>query len=268
MSMEFTGERMVPEAADPATFWHHVYRYRFALPYCQGLEVLDVACGEGYGCASLRTGGARRVLGVDLSADACSHARARYGVEAVAAPGDATTLPAASLDVVVSFETIEHIPSPEAFVRECARLLRPGGRLVISSPNRELYRLRNGLNRFHCSELSEQEFLDVVGRHFDIEGRYGQYPELQPAGLADPRLWPYLPWLRMKGANRVRRIAQRLFTGFFREVPPDYGRYPALAVAGRLPDWNRWFNPNVVRRRVANPRLDFVFLLLVARKKT
>ena len=267
MSMEFTGERMVPGAADPATFWHHVYRYRFALPYVQGRVALDVACGEGYGAASFRAAGATRSIGVDLSEDAVRHARVRYGIEAIAAPGEAVPLPDGCLDTLVSFETIEHVPEPAAFLRECARLLRPGGTLVISSPQRELYRKRNGLNAFHCSELSESEFLAAVGQQFDVVGRYGQYPELQPAGLLNPRLWRFLPWLQLRGFNRLRRLAMSTIGRFFLRVTPGLGDDPARTVLGRLPGWNSAINPNLLRPRIPSPHLDFVFLLLVARRR-
>lgn len=267
MSMEFTGERMVPEAADPATYWHHIYRYRFAIPLCRGRDTLDVACGEGYGCASLRAGGAGSIVGVDISPDACRNAEARYKVKALAAPAERIPLPDASLDAIVSFETVEHVPEPDAFLRECARLLRKDGLLIMSSPNRELYRLRNGINKFHCSELSEQEFLDMVSRYFHIEGRYGQYPELKPRGLLNPRLWRFLPWLRLRGANGIRRMAFRHLCTYFSRVSPTHHADPAKAVLGSLPSWNAWLNPNIVRPRLPGTALDFVFLVLVARRR-
>lgn len=255
---------MVPERADPATFWHHVYRYKFAIPYCRGRRVLDVACGEGYGCASIKEAGATLVTGVDVSGEACRHARDRYGVNAI--EGSALDLPLcdASVDVVVSFETIEHLPDPGRFIDECARVLAPGGRIVMSSPNRDLYRLRNGINRFHCAELSEPELLRTVGRRFDVEGVFGQYPELRPAGLLSPALWPLAPWTLMRGANRLRRMARFTLGRYYFSVPPELYENPALAVNGDLPGAHSVWNPNIVRARRPSHHLDFVFLLVVA----
>jgi SAM-dependent methyltransferase len=264
--MDFTGERMLPGQADPATFWHHVYRYRFAIPYCRDRQVLDVASGEGYGCASLLKGGARSVIGVDISEDACRYARERYCVQAVAAPAERLPLPDRSLDVVVSFETIEHLREPKLFIRECARVLRPAGRLIISSPNRDLYRLRNGMNPFHCSEMSEPELLGALRECFEIETIHGQYPEIAPAGLARATLWPMAIWVRMKGINRFRRWIQHRRLRHLEAIPLQYTKDPALAVQGPLTDRGNIVNPNVVRPRTPSPHLEFVFLLVVARR--
>ncbi len=263
--MEFTGERMVPERADPATFWHHVYRYKFAIPYCRGRRVLDVACGEGYGCASIKEAGAASVTGVDISGEACRHARDRYGVNAIEGSALDLPLPDASVDVVVSFETIEHLPDPARFIDECARVLAPGGRLVISSPNRDLYRLRNGLNPFHCSELSEREFTHVVQRGFEIESIHGQYPELRPAGLHSLLMWPYAAWTLVRGMNRLRRLVRGTLGRYYSSVPNIFYDNPSLAVNGKLPREQSIWNPNIVRPRRPSPHLEFVFLLVVAR---
>ncbi len=117
----------------------HMARYRFALPHAAGQEVADIACGTGYGTELLLTDGqAKSVIGVDLDPDTIRYAEDRHRPENVSyrcASGDATGLPDASLDVIVSFETIEHVPCDERLLDEFARLLRPGGTLVVSTPN-------------------------------------------------------------------------------------------------------------------------------------
>src|SRR4051794_25160393 len=133
--LDNTGERMVPEASNGGTFWEHIERYRFSLPYVRGKRVLDIACGEGYGSAALLKGGAKAVTGVDVAEEACAHAREKYGVNAIVGSAEAIPLPDASVDVVVSFETIEHVPNMNAFMAECHRVLVPGGRIIISTPN-------------------------------------------------------------------------------------------------------------------------------------
>ena len=82
-SLEFTGERMVPDAVDldSQCYWEHIYRYRFASQYARGQRVLDVACGEGYGSAALSAAGAVSVVGVDISPDTVQHARKKYGID-------------------------------------------------------------------------------------------------------------------------------------------------------------------------------------------
>ena len=110
--MEFTGERYVPAELGEIRV-EHMHRYAAALKLAAGKDVLDVACGEGYG-SRLIAGVARAVTGVDISADAIGHANRAYGGLGNLAfrQGSATELPLAdkSFDVVVSFETIEHLP--------------------------------------------------------------------------------------------------------------------------------------------------------------
>ena len=132
-------ERMVPEEAHARIFWEHVARYRFAKEFVRGKRVLDIACGEGYGAAGLARAGARSVVGIDVSADVCDHARRKYGLDARAGDAQAIPLPDRSIDVIVSFETIEHVDQPGVFLGECARVLVPDGMLIVSTPNRPVY---------------------------------------------------------------------------------------------------------------------------------
>src|SRR5262245_31216724 len=109
--LTFTGERFVPGAAGEI-WYEHWHRYHFAASLVAGREVLDVACGEGYGSALLARSAAQ-VTGADIAPAAISHARGRYAGQPNLAfcEADCAALPFAdgSFDVVVSFETIEHI---------------------------------------------------------------------------------------------------------------------------------------------------------------
>jgi SAM-dependent methyltransferase len=140
--------------------------------------VLDAACGEGYGSALL-AGAAERVVGVDLDEETVAHARRRYGgagnLEFRAA--DCTDLPFedASFDRVVSFETLEHLEAHEALIDEFARVLAPGGVLVISTPDRARYSDERGYeNEFHVRELYRDEFDTLLGRRFPARRLLGQ----------------------------------------------------------------------------------------------
>ena len=163
--MSFSDERLVPEEAVEASLQEHVARYRFALDRIRG-SVLDVACGTGYGTAMLGA------VGVDLSLDALRYAR-RYPARYVAA--HAARLPFGRVfDAVVSFETIEHLADPGRFVADCARVLKPGGVFLVSTPNRELWSPRSPrpVQRHHVKEFNRREFLNVL-RPFRVE-LYGQ----------------------------------------------------------------------------------------------
>ena len=173
MPLDYTGERLVPEQAEGYSFWEHVYRYRFALGFARGRTILDIACGEGYGTAALATV-AHSAIGVDISAETVEHARTRYKIDTRLGSAEAIPITDGAAEVVVSFETIEHLQSPAVFIRECHRVLAPGGQLIISTPNREVYSSGGHHNEFHVKEMSEEEFADVLSPHFTPTGWYSQ----------------------------------------------------------------------------------------------
>jgi ubiquinone/menaquinone biosynthesis C-methylase UbiE len=176
MSLTFTGERFLPECLGEMVY-EHWHRYLVAQQYVQGLRVLDVASGEGYG-SHLLAKHAATVVGVDISADAVSHATSRYAADNlryVAASCVQIPQPDASFDVIVSFETIEHITEHEAFLREVDRLLAPGGLFIISSPNRPEYSERTGYNNeFHVKELDRAELKTLLDSHFSAQRWFAQ----------------------------------------------------------------------------------------------
>lgn len=168
-------ERIVPDESEPGIVALHLKRYVFAEPWCRGKDVLDLACGVGYGTAYL-AGFARRVVGVDVSEDAIEYARRRYAAPNIEyAVADAAALPfeADSFDAVCSFETIEHLPDREAYLAEVARVLRPAGTFVVSTPNaRET--TDHPDNPFHTVELDRADFEALLGRYFENVNVYGQ----------------------------------------------------------------------------------------------
>ena len=174
--LEFTGERFVP--GTPGEIWYeHWHRYHFAAALVTGRDVLDVACGEGYGSALLaRT--ARHVVGADIAPAVIGHARARYGaatnLEFRRADCKILPFPDASFDVVVSFETIEHIGGQETFLDEVRRVLRPEGFLVLSCPNPIEYTNKRGvINEFHVHEPERTELAALLAPRFTHTAWYG-----------------------------------------------------------------------------------------------
>src|ERR1035437_3295480 len=157
----FTGERYIPTEQGEIRLEHY-QRYAVTLDVVAGKGVLDLACGEGYG-SFLMASVAAKVTGVDVSAEAVKHANSNYAIKAnnlKFQKGSAASLKLrdASFDVVVSFETIEHLDEQSKMLAEIRRVLRPDGVLIISSPNRPIYSdIGRYRNEFHVKELDFNE---------------------------------------------------------------------------------------------------------------
>jgi SAM-dependent methyltransferase len=176
-ALEFTGERFTPECVREI-WYEHWHRYAFARHFAQGKRVLDAACGEGFGSALLAQS-ARDVLGLDIADKAVAHAQARYAAQANLrfSQGDCTalTLPQASVDLVVSFETLEHVHAQEPMIAGFARVLADDGVLLVSSPDKRTYSDVAGFqNEFHVRELYRDELLALLAPHFPHVHLYGQ----------------------------------------------------------------------------------------------
>lgn len=168
---EFTGERFLPECAGEIAY-EHWHRYVFARHIGTGKTVLDVATGDGYG-AALLSGVAAFVCGVDIDQATVKNASARYAAHKnlafIQADGSALPFPDGAFDLVVSFETIEHVDAgvQALMLKEFERLLTPNGLLVISSPNKAVYSDATGFhNPFHVRELYRDDLSALLSPHF------------------------------------------------------------------------------------------------------
>jgi ubiquinone/menaquinone biosynthesis C-methylase UbiE len=169
-----TGERMVPEYhTGKLIYAEHLVRYRAASEFARGKVVMDVASGSGYGSALLAEV-AKQVHGFDVSSEAVAYATSRFAAPNLTfSVADATNIPLPddSIDVVITFETIEHIPDYAAFMQEITRVLKPDGIAIISTPN-EL-EFAEG-NHFHLHEFERDEFTSLVKEHFANVDEYFQ----------------------------------------------------------------------------------------------
>jgi 2-polyprenyl-3-methyl-5-hydroxy-6-metoxy-1,4-benzoquinol methylase len=174
--LTFTGERYLPECPREMLYEHYA-RYAMALHLVAGKKVLDCACGEGYGSAALASVAAS-VIGIDLSDTAIAHARAKYSrANLMFQSGNAAALDleSESFDVIVSFETLEHLSEQEQMLEGFARLLKPDGILLISSPDKANYSDATGYtNEFHVKELYRDEFQALLSQHFAAHRLYAQ----------------------------------------------------------------------------------------------
>lgn len=181
--MEYNGERFLPDQCQGEIFIEHYQRYQFAGLFSSGKMILDAACGEGYG-SSLLAANAAKVTGLDIDPSVIRNAREKYGGPNLSfLAGDIGCLPFenACFDMVVSFETIEHvdIPTQEAFLREIRRVLKPRGLLLISTPNKAVYTDRvGGTNHFHIREFYVEEYRGFLRNAFPCVTFFGQSPDL------------------------------------------------------------------------------------------
>jgi SAM-dependent methyltransferase len=175
-SLTITGERTVPGvAAENYWFRRHEVGYA-AVPGWVATTpsvVLDAGCGEGYAAGLLRGAWPDvRVLGVDYDAATAAHAaRVHGGAHAAYLRGALTSLPLGdgTADVTVSLQVLEHIWTPGDYARELARVTRPGGTIVLSTPNRltfspGLERRERPSNVYHCREYDADELTTELGR--------------------------------------------------------------------------------------------------------
>jgi len=170
----------VPDKTPWAIYEEAVSRYAFASRYVRGKITLDVGCGNGYGCAILLSAGARKVIGGDINSKAVNYAKVHYAREGL----DFLYLDAISLpfpndyfDTIVCLETIEHVPEPRRLLLECKRVIRPGGLIICSTPNKAVYtvnRIKKPLDPFHIQEFYIQEFYNLLSEYFVDITLYGQ----------------------------------------------------------------------------------------------
>ena len=242
--MEFSGERFVPGVRGDIEL-EHLHRYLQACEIAAGKTVLDIACGEGYGSAMLADR-AEQVFGVDISDEAVAHACNRYqkaNLEFKTGSCAHIPLPDACVDLVVSFETIEHHAQHVEMMREFKRVLRPAGILLISSPDKYHYSVvPDYSNPYHAKELYQHEFKQLVGSYFRHSAYFGQrvvhgsgiFAEslatpvksyrrdngviAESAGLATP-----MYWIAMASDEPLPEVA----SGFFELSASDPGRLQA-----------------------------------------
>lgn len=175
--LPLTGERTVPGlAVENYWFRRHEIAYRHCTDICAGRDVLEAGCGEGYG-AALLAGEARRVVALDYDPATVAHVRIRYPAVEVL-EGNLADLPMAdaSVDVVVNFQVIEHLWDQPQFIAECLRVLRPGGLLLISTPNRITFTPGSDtpVNPFHTRELNAAELTELLtDAHFQVRSMSG-----------------------------------------------------------------------------------------------
>ena len=178
--LKFTGERHVPGSSPPRTEAEHLARYEFALKFVARRRTLDLGCGEGYGSHMLSRV-AEYVVGSDIDSVAIEHAKATYSAPNLEyRVADAAGLPFSDHEFAacVCFEVIEHVKNPGAILREVARILKPDGVFIVSTPNGAV-RVSSTPNPHHIKEYNLREFSELLEPSFPPAGWgteiYGQF---------------------------------------------------------------------------------------------
>jgi SAM-dependent methyltransferase len=254
---------MVPEEAHARIFWEHIERYRFAKDFVLGKRVLDIACGEGYGASAMAKAGAASVIGIDVSPEVCEHARQKYGLDARPGNAQAIPLPDRSIDLVASFETIEHVDDPAAFVGECARVLVPDGMLIVSTPNRPVYTGPGTKNPFHRIEFDQGEFAELLQRRFVDVRLYTQFPRTAAWWSLRSLAAERSPWLCIRG---YWRLSSWICPAIRADVSPGMRAFADEIVLARDTIPASLFNPYIVRPISRSSREQPYILVAVAKQ--
>jgi SAM-dependent methyltransferase len=265
-----TGERMLPEYSDADTFWEHIHRYRFAAKQVRAKRVLDIASGEGYGCSALLSAGAKSVIGIDIDALACARAARKYKIDVRVGNAEAIPIETGSIDVVVSFETIEHVQNPDRFVREISRVLTPDGLLIISTPNKNLYSPPGKVpNPYHCSEMGPEEFQALLHSAFAKISLFGQRPHSAKWWSLMSLISESCQWDRLEQvAEHRRRLWWKWNPQRVTPVPQGKRENPVDCILQGRGSWlERTLNWSAVRPLGRLRGWSPVFLVAVAEKR-
>ena len=220
-SEELEGERLVPGETSAESWAEHLERYRFAAKFVRNRAVVDLACGFGFGSDVLQRAGAKSVVGVDVDREAVSYATEHYRdppLRFALADGQALPFHSASFDACASMGTLAHVRRPQAFLSDIWRVLRPGGLLVLSTPNRLVSnpgrsRGARPINPYHVMEPTFTEMRRLLGSSFRVKGYYGQMFQpvetiLTPGSLLTILArHPALPLLILPRAGEFARVA-------------------------------------------------------------
>lgn len=266
--MRFTGERVIPDRYElKPMLQEHLVRYDFARSHTQGADVLDLGCGCGYGAYVLATQGARTVVGADVAPEAVEYARRRYQAPNLTfevMDATALTFPDQRFTAVVCLEVFEHVQDYMALLREAARVLTPGGVLVLSTPNRLIWSPGRDvpINPWHVREFEREEFGQAISAHFSDIRYWSQtttVPGIIPFILANLRLQRYYTRSRSPAARFVEWLHGALMKAvmFPPHITGALEQDPNLiAPEEQLPAERRYYFVAVGRKAGGMPALE------------
>lgn len=195
-------------------------RYQLVCEYAKGKIVLDAGCGSGYGADKLIRCGAKKVYAVDNNSESIKYCRSHYRQKNLEfLQGDVAKLdfPNNFFDLIVAFEIIEHLKGPQKVIAEFYRILKPGGRLILSTPNKGIYSpgTKKPFYPFHVQEFYLEDLKKLLNnfQNLEILGQYikGRKMLLYPT-------WHPKRTIRIIYANlpfAIKIIIMRQYLGIF-----------------------------------------------------
>lgn len=177
MVLKNESERMLPGFCSDLIEHDHKERYNLACQYSEGRKVLDFACGVGYGSNLLATkGNAKSVMGCDLDASAIRYAKHKYKTDNLlfSCKNAETYVNENQFDLVISFETIEHLPNYKFFIDNVYKNLVDGGIFIVSTPISSLEIDNNPINPYHVQEWGFDAFQKEISNVFTVKTIYTQ----------------------------------------------------------------------------------------------
>lgn len=254
--MEYTGERLIignKECDENSDIYkEHIERYKFALKFIQkNNKVLDTACGDGYGTKLLAETEADEVWGADINQQAIETAKNKYSAENLHFRiVDGVDMPFEDnyFDVVISFETIEHIKDYQSFIKEIKRVLKPSGKLIISTPDRKITKKLGIDNPFHVREFTKKEMADLMQTHFKQVEFYGQRPVKRLS-------------LKQKLLQKAYLIYRKLgFLGFLGRIVSNKSKH-------RVDEEIKGLEKDFEVRQIEKGK-EYLYLVIIAEKKS
>ncbi len=173
-----SNERIIPGSVSQAALSEHFARYLFAKKYSQGKRVLNVASGCGYGSEILNSS-AREIFNIDISEQLVAYGNLNYGNyknHFLTMDAQKMAFPDKYFDLIVTFETFEHLPKYSNFLTECHRVLKDNGKIILSMPNKKITSpsFDKPVNMFHFKEWTIEEFERIIDGKYQIDRFYGQ----------------------------------------------------------------------------------------------
>jgi 2-polyprenyl-3-methyl-5-hydroxy-6-metoxy-1,4-benzoquinol methylase len=197
-NMKYTGERVIPELMKQMNglLLEHLARYHFSIHYAKG-RILDFACGSGFGSNIIAAAAKKvtaEVIAVDIDPEAIAYAKGKYYHPLVSFQVENCVDPSlpeklGQFDLIVSFETLEHVDNEEIFMRNIYQMLKPGGTAVISTPFGQGRGMPTS-EPFHVHQLTEGEFQDLFALYEEVQFYYQKGVLIEPAPGREGRHYP------------------------------------------------------------------------------